>query len=81
MSKVARNIALRVFERKVVRTIFVRVWSDPNSELYLPFNGIYIEQRINIQLLRCIGHGVRMEEDALAKMVVDARICGSLQSE
>ena len=34
-------------------------------------------QRINIQRLRWLGHVVRMEEDAPARRVFDAGICGS----
>ena len=50
--------ALRVFERKVLRKIFVpvRVGDDYrirfNSELYELFNDIDVVQRINIQRLR-----------------------------
>ena len=34
-------------------------------------------QRINIQQLRWVGHFVRMEEDAPARRVFDAEICGN----
>ena len=36
-----------------------------------------VVQRINIQRLRWLGHVVRMEEDALARRLFDAGICGS----
>ena len=48
-----------------------------SSELYELLNGIDVEQRINIQLLRWLGHVVRMEKDAPARRVFDAGICGS----
>ena len=75
--------ALRVFERKVLRKIFgpVRVGDDfrirYNSELYELLNDMDVVQRINIQRLRWLGHVVRMEEDAPARRVFDAEICGS----
>ena len=75
--------ALRVFERKVLRKIFgpVRVVDDFrirfNSELYELLNDMDVGQRINIQRLRWLGHVVRMEEDAPARRVFDAGICGS----
>ena len=66
------TVALRVFERKVLRKIFgpVRVGDDFrirfNSELYEP---------LNIQRLRWLGQSVRMEEDAPTRRVFDAGIC------
>ena len=75
--------ALRVFERKVLRKIFgpVRVGDDFrirfNSELYELLNDMDVVQCINIQRLRWLDHVVRMEEDAPARRVFDAEICGS----
>ena len=75
--------ALRVFERKVLRKIFglVRVGDDFrirfNSELYELLKDMDVVQRINIQRLRWLGHVVRMEDDAPARRVFDAGICGS----
>ena len=73
--------ALRVFEgKKVLRKIFgpVRVGNDFrirfNSELYDLLNDMDVVQRINNQRL---GHVVRMEENAPARWVFDAGICGS----
>ena len=69
--------ALRVFERKVLRKIFgpVRGGDDFrirfNSELYELLNDIDIVHG------RWFAHVVRMEEDALARLVFDAWICGS----
>ena len=40
-------------------------------------NDMDVVQRINIQLLRWLGHIVRMKEDAPARRVFDAGICGS----
>ena len=48
-----------------------------NSELYELLNDIDVVQRINIQRLRWLGHVVRMEEDAPARRIFDAEICGS----
>ena len=48
-----------------------------NSELYELLNDMDVVQRINIQRLRWLGHVVRMEEDAPARRVFDAGICGS----
>ena len=73
--------AMRVFERKVLRKIFisVRVAADFcirfNSEQYELLNAIDVVQRINIQRLRWLGHVVRMEENAPARRVFDAGIC------
>ena len=75
--------AFRVFERKVLRKIFgpVRVGDDfrirYNSELYELLNDLDVVQCINIQRLRWLGHVVRVEEDAPARRVFDAGICGS----
>ena len=75
--------ALRVFERKVLRKIFgpVRVGHDFrirfNSELYEVVNDIDVVQHINIQRLHWLGQVVRMEEDAPARRILDAVICGS----
>ena len=75
--------ALRVFERKALRKTFgpVRVGDDFrirfNSELYELLNDMDVVQRINIQRLRWLGRVVRMEEDAPARRVFDAGICGS----
>ena len=75
--------ALRLFERKVLSKIFspVRVDDDLrirfNSELYELLNNMDVVQRINIQWLRWLGYVVRMEKDAPARRVFDARICGS----
>ena len=72
--------ALRVFERKILLKIFgpVRVDDDFrirfNSELYVLLNDIDVVQRINIQRLRWLGHGLRMEEDALARRVFRAEV-------
>ena len=58
--------ALRAFERKVVRKLFllVRVGDDfritYNSDLYEFFNYIDVVQRINIQWLLWLAHVVRM---------------------
>ena len=74
---------MRVFERKVLRKIFgpVRVGDDFrigfNSELYELLNDMYVVQRINIQRLRWLDYVVRIEEDAPARRVFDAVICGS----
>ena len=73
-------VALRVFERKVLRKTFnpVRVGDDSrirfNSELYELLNDIDVVQRINIQQLRWLGHVVRMKEDAPARRIFDAGI-------
>ena len=73
---------LRVFEREVFSKILdsMRVGNDFlirfNSTLYELLNDVDIVQRINIQLLRWLGHIVGMEEDALAIWVCNARICG-----
>ena len=70
-------LVLRVFEGKVLRKIFgpVRVGNDfrirSNDKLY---ELLYVVQRINIHWL---GHVVRMNDDALARWIVDAGICGS----
>ena len=48
-----------------------------NSELYELLNDMDVVQHINIQRLRWLGHVVRMEEDAPARRVFDAGICGS----
>ena len=49
-----------------------------NSELYELLNGINVVQRIIIiQGLRWLDYVVRMEEDAPARWVFDAGICGS----
>ena len=67
--------ALRVFERKVLRKIFgaVRVGDDFrirfNSELYELLN--------DMDVVRWLGHVVRMEEYAPARQVFVAGICGS----
>ena len=50
-----------------------------NSELYELLNDIDLVQRINIQRLSWLGHVVRMEEDASARRVYDAGICGNRQ--
>ena len=74
---------LRVFKRKVLRNIFgsVRVGNDyrmlSHSELCELLNDKDVVQCINVQRLRWLGHVVRMEEDALARWVFDAGICGS----
>ena len=47
-----------------------------NSELYELLNDIDVVQRIKIQRLLWLSHVVRMEEDAPAKWVLDAGICG-----
>ena len=75
--------ALGVCERKVLRKMFdpVRVGDDFrirfNSELYELLNDMDVVQRINIQRLLWLGHVFRMEEDAPARRVFDAGICGS----
>ena len=48
-----------------------------NSKLYELLNDIGDVQRIKIQRLRFLGRVIRMEEDALARRVFDAGICGS----
>ena len=48
-----------------------------NSEPSKLLNDIDVVQRINIQRLRWLGYVVRMEEDAPARRVFDAGICGS----
>ena len=74
--------ALRVFERKVLRNIFVpiRVGDDFrirfNSELYELLNEMDVVQRINIQRLRS-AMSFGMEKDPQERWVFDARICGS----
>ena len=50
-----------------------------NSELYELLNGMDVVQRINIQRLRWLSHVIHMEEDAPAKWVFNAGICGSRQ--
>ena len=50
---------------------------DSNSELYELLNEMDVVQRINIQRLRWLGHVVRMAENAPARWVFDAGICGS----
>ena len=78
--------AFRLFEGKVLRKIFgpVQVCDDFlirfNSELYELLNDIDIVQRINIQWLRWLGQVVCMEEDAPARRIFDAGICGSRRS-
>ena len=75
--------ALRVFESKVLREIFgpLRVGYDfhirYNSKLYKLLNDMDVVQRINIQRLRWLGDAVRIVEDAPARRVFVAGICGS----
>ena len=74
--------ALGVFERKVLRKIFgpVRVGDDyrirMNHELYELYEDIDIVQRITIQRLRWLGHVFRMDEEAPAKKVFEAKAEG-----
>ena len=76
-------LALRVFVKKVLRKIYgsVRFGVDFrirfNSTLYEFLNDVDVVLRINFQRLRGLGHLVRMEKDAPARQVFDARICGS----
>ena len=58
-------VALRVFERKVLRKIFSPVWVG-HDELH---NDMDVLQRINIQRLHWLGHVVHMEEDVPARRV------------
>ena len=48
-----------------------------NSELNELLNDMDIVQRINIQRLCWLGHLVRMDEDAPARRILDAGICGN----
>ena len=74
--------ALGVFERKVLRKIFgpLRVGDDfrirMNHELYELYDDIDVVQRISQQQLRWLGHVVRMDENAPAKKVFDAKVEG-----
>ena len=74
--------ALGVFERKVLRKIFgpLRVGDDyrirMNHELYELYDDIDVVQRISQQQLRWLGHVVRMDENAPARKVFDARVEG-----
>ena len=52
-----------------------------NGELYELLNDVDVVQRINIQRQRCLGHVVRMEEDALARRVFDVENCESWRRE
>ena len=47
--------------------------------LYELLNDIDIVQYINIQRMRWFGHDVRTVEDASARRIFDAGICGSLR--
>lgn len=55
-----------MFERKVFRKIRIDVL----------YHNIDIVHRINIQWLRWLGHVMRMDDDAPAKKVFDARVGG-----
>ena len=71
--------ALGVFARKVLRKIFcpVRVGDDyrirTNRKL---FNHMDVAKRINNQRFRCLGHVIRMDEDASPRRVFDAVVGG-----
>jgi endonuclease/exonuclease/phosphatase family metal-dependent hydrolase len=68
---------LGVFERKILRQILGPindggVWRRKmNTELYNEFNDTDVVKKIKIQQLRWLGHLVRMNDDAPAKMVFD----------
>ena len=74
-----RNLNIKI-QYKLHFTVSTRLTNgalELNSELYELLNDMDVVQRINIQRLGLLGHVVRMEEDAPARRVFDAGICGS----